>query len=182
MNKLRSWSLLVMLISAALTTACAVRPTVDPRNPGMVRDVPVILRVCLVDGDGAHLSVGDQVEFSTDWIGGLRVRHVPGPSNQGGAWNGGDGVSVRSAVLVELVDPQSGRTNTQRFVPVGRFPVRLGDADAQHARFDFLVSKTIVPTRGHPFGECNADVGDDEVLIRGVEDDDERHGGTAILR
>ncbi|HEX9876000.1 MAG TPA: hypothetical protein VGC50_05040 [Gammaproteobacteria bacterium] len=176
------WRPLAMLVPAVLMTACAVRPVADPRNPGMPRDVPVTLRVCIVDGDGAHLSVGDQVEFSTDRIGGLRIRHVPGQGNQSGAWNGGDDVTVRTAVLVELVEPQAGKINTQRFVPVGRFPVRVTGGGDEHVRFDFLVSKTIVPTRNHPFSECNADVGDDEVLIRGVEDDSERHGGTAILR
>jgi hypothetical protein len=170
-----------MIFPAMLMAACAVRPTADPRNPGMP-NVPVTLRVCIVEGDGAHLSVGDRVELSTGSFGSLRIRHIPGPEAQGGVWNGGAAVAVRSAVLVELVDPQSGRTNTQRFVPVGRFGVRLTDAATEHARFDFLVSKTTMPTRDHPYNECIADVGDDEVLIRGVEDDDERHGGTAILR
>jgi hypothetical protein len=169
-----------MLCAASILTGCAVKPTPDPRNPGMIRDTPVTLRVCFVGGDGAHLAVGDQVRLITNRLGRLRIQHIPGPNNREGAWNQGDDVRVRSAVLVEQVDPRAGKTNARQFVPVGRFPVRLG-ARNEHARFDFLASKTTAATREHEFPECIADVGDDEVLIRGVDDDD-RHGGTVIVR
>lgn len=191
MIKLGLPRLAATLCLTVIVTACAVRPVPDPRSPGVVRDGPVTLRVCIVNGDGAHLAVGDQVELDTNRLGRLRIRHIPGRNNQGGAWNDGDDVRVSSDVLVERVAGQSqpsqrnqqARANQQRvrrFVPVGRFPVRL-ETSGDHARFDFVVSSTTMPTREHPFPECIADVGDDEVLIRGVEDDD-RHGGHAILR
>lgn len=170
-----------VIFLASVVAGCAVRPVPDPRNPGMVRDGAVTLRVCIVNGDGAHLAVGDRVEFDTNRLGRLRIRHVPGPRSEA-TWNGGDDVRVKSAVLVELANsgdqrqqPAAGR----RFVPVGRFPVRVGDVG--HARFDFMLSRTTEPTRQHEYPECIADVGDDEIVIRGVDDDD-RHGGRAILR
>jgi len=180
MNRLRFRSALTILGLASITAACAIRPTPDPRNPGLVRNGPVTLRVCIVNDDGAHLAVGDQVQLITNRLGRLRIRHLPGGGNGDGAWNGGDDVRVRSAVLVERLDPGN-RENVRRFVPVGRFPVRLADGRGEHANFDFLASKTTTPTRDHQYPECIADVGDDEVLIRGVEDDG-RHGGTVILR
>jgi hypothetical protein len=149
----------------------------DPRSPAPVRDGPVVLRVCYVDGDGAHLAVGDQVELATNGLGRLRIRHLPAGGNMA-AWNGGDDAAVKDAVLVE----QAGRTdakNLRRFVPVGRFGVRL--PDSAHARFDFLVSKAVANLSNNRFPECNVDLGTDEVLVRGV-DDGARHGGHAILR
>jgi hypothetical protein len=158
----------------------------------MVRDGPVTLRVCIVEGDAAHLAIGDRVELATSRLGRLRIRHLPGPGNDV-VWNDGEDVRVNSAVLVERVDPGSvptasaqrqqaaGQTQAgaRRFVPVGRFSVRTDDAE--HARFDFLVGQTTMPTRDHEYPECIADVGDDEVIIRGVEVH-ERHGGHVILR
>lgn len=179
MRKLRLRSAFAIIGIVSFTAGCAVKPTVDPRNPGPVRNGPVTLRVCIVRGDGAHLMVGDQVQLLTNRLGRLRIRHLPGPRNQQ-VWNNGEDVRVKDAILVERVDPGNQR-NTRRFVPVGRFKVELADARGVHERFDFLASKTTEPTREHPFPECIADVGDDEVLIRGVEDND-RHGGTAILR
>jgi hypothetical protein len=169
---------LVLVFVASLLTACAVRPLPDPRSPAPVRDTPVLLRVCYVDGDGAHLAVGDQVELTTNNLGRLRIRHVPTAGNAQGAWNGGDAAAVKDAVLVELVDTRN-KANTRRFVPVGRFGVRL--AEIPHARFDFLASKATANLANDRFPECNVELGADEVLIRGVEDD-ERHGGHAILR
>lgn len=180
MNQRRARSLLTITAAAVVTAACAVRPAIDPRTPNVDPDVPVTLRVCIVADGGAHLVVGDQVEFTTGGFGGLRIRHIPGAQNNDGAWNRGAPVRVRSAVLIERVDPQGDRNNISRFVPVGRFPVRLED-QSRHQLYDFLVSKTTTPTREHQFPECIADIGDDEVLIRGVLDED-RHGGTVILR
>lgn len=181
MRKLRLGGALATLGLVLVTSGCAVRPTPDPRNPGPVRDGPVRMRVCVVEGDGAHASVGDQVEFLTNRLGRLRIRHIPLRGGTNEAWNGGDDVRIDSAVLVEVVTSDRNQSTARRFVPVGRFPVRVGGARGEHARFDFLVSKTTTPTREHQFPECIADVGDDEVLIRGVTDDD-RHGGTVILR
>jgi hypothetical protein len=152
----------------------------DPRAPAPVEGSPVLLRVCRVDGDGAHLSVGDQVEFSSGSRGKLTIRHIPGPNNKSGLWNGGEAVPVRAAVLVEVVAPRANKTNTRRFVPVGRFPVRLSDS-AEHGQFDFLASKVTERQRIDGLPECNVDVGDDEVLVRGVPDQ-ARHGGTAHLQ
>ncbi len=160
-------------------TGCAVKPIPDPREPAAARGAPVLLRVCYVEGDGAHLAVGDQVELSNSKLGRLRIRHLPGPGNTQGAWNGGEDVKVRSAVLVELTDAKGNRTQGRRFVPVGRFSVRVGEIT--HAPFDFLTSKAVTNLRNDRFPECNVDLGDDEVLIRGVKDED-RHGGTAHLR
>lgn len=188
-------------LGALILSSCAVRPIPDPRNPGFVRDGPVTMRVCIVEGDGAHAAVGDQVEFLTNRLGRLRLRHVPGPNNDDGAWNGGEEIKVDAAVLVESVgavatqqsgqravaaqqrqqsDRRAAAQGARRFVPVGRFVVRVDD-DGEHEPFDFLASKTTTPTPEHEFPECIADVGDDEVLIRGVMDDG-RHGGHIIAR
>jgi hypothetical protein len=59
----------------SVATGCAVRPVVDPRNPAPARDGPVVLTVCYVDGDGAHLAVGDRVELTASKLGRLRIRH-----------------------------------------------------------------------------------------------------------
>jgi hypothetical protein len=176
------WRAPVLLVcAAAFMSGCAVRPIPDPRAPGVVEGEPVLLRVCFVDGDGAHLAVGDQVELSTGGLGnGLRIRHILGPGNQNPVWNGGEAVKVRSAVLVEMVTPRGESKNTRRFVPVGRFTVRLGD-DSTHAEFDFLASKAVANLSNNRFPECNVQLGDDEVIVRGV-DDGSRHGGDASLR
>ncbi len=175
-RRMRFWAL--SLGAAAVVGGCAVRPTPDPRDPAPVRDSPSLLRVCYVEGDGAHLAVGDQVEITTNRLGRLRIRHIPGPDNRAGAWNGGDDVAVRDAVLVERVDKQT--QSMRRFVPVGRFNVRLPDGDG-HARFDFLASKATANLSNNRYPECNVSLGDDEVLIRGVDEHD-RHGGDVHLR
>jgi hypothetical protein len=154
---------------------CAVHPVVDPRSPAPVRDSAVTLRVCYVDGDGAHLAVGDRVELTTNQLGRLRIRHLP--QNNRPAWNGGDDAAVRDAVLVEQIMPGGEAKNTRRFVPVGRFSVQL--PDSSHVRFDFLASKAVA-VGGGPIPGCNVPLGTDTVIIRGVEDE-ARHGGHAIL-
>jgi hypothetical protein len=171
---------LMLLAAAALAAGCAVRPKPDPRNPAPVNDSPQLLRVCYVVGDGAHLAVGDQVELSTNQLGRLRIRHLPNPERPNpNVWNGGDDVAVKRAVLVELVPAKQG---ARRFVPVGRFSVRVPDQGGSvHATFDFLASKATANLDRHQFPECNVALGADEVLIRGVDDAD-RHGGDAILR
>lgn len=181
MKKFRVQSPLTLLCAAFITTGCAVAPKPDPRSPGMVRDTPVLLTVCYVEGDDTHLSVGDRVEFDTSRLGRLRIRHLPGPNNQGGAWNGGDDVRVKSAVLVEMIDPRGNKTNTRRFVPVGRFKVAVGEHSSR-VPFDFLASKTTDHLTVEGFPQCDADIGDDEVLVRGGGDDDDRHGGHVIMR
>ncbi len=178
--KQRSIRVLGLASAGALIVGCAVLPTPDPRDPGPVKDSPVVLRVCSVDGDGAHLAVGDQVELATNQLGRLRIRHLPSTQNQARAWNGGEAVRVRDAVLVEMLDARGQQPNTRRFVPVGRFDVRVGDA-REHAAFDFLASKVTARVAEHMFRECIADVGDDEVIVRGVDDSD-LHGGVAHLR
>jgi hypothetical protein len=155
----------------SIATGCAVRPVVDPRSPAPVRDGPVVLRVCYIDGDGAHLAVGDQVELTTSKLGRLRIRHLP--QNNRPAWNGGDDIAVRDAVLVEQIMPGGEAKNTRRFVPVGRFSVQL--PDSSHVKFDFLASKAVAN-----LDSCNVPLGTDTVIIRGVEDE-ARHGGHAIL-
>ncbi len=87
---------------------------------------------------------------------------------------------MRGGVLVEMVAPRANKTATRRFVPVGRFAVRLGDT-SEHARFDFLTSKATSNLEIPELPDCRAALGDDEVIIRGVEDE-ERHGGSAHLR
>jgi hypothetical protein len=178
MNERRLSRLVGLLCTAALA-GCAVRPVPDPRDPAPVRDSPWLLRVCLVEGDGAHLAVGDQVEITTNGLGRLRIRHLPARGNQTPAWNGGEDVAIRSAVLVERVDNRTPAA-TRRFVPVGRFKVRLTE-HGEHARFDFLTSKVTMASTNDTYPECRAVVGDDEVLIRGVEEHD-RHGGDVHLR
>jgi hypothetical protein len=143
-----------------------------------VDDSPVLLRVCIVDGDGAHVTVGDQVELATDG-GRLQIRHIPGPDNNEGAWNGGAAVAVRSAILVERVDPRGNESVARRFVPVGSFTVEIGLPHA--AQFDIHASKVTERLTGSRFPECNAEVGDDEVLLRGVPHN-ERHDGHVHLR
>ncbi|MBN1240549.1 MAG: hypothetical protein JXB36_18750 [Gammaproteobacteria bacterium] len=156
-------------------------PKPDPRSPGMVRDMPVTLTVCYVEGDDAHANVGDRVEFDTNRLGRLRIRHLPGPNNETGAWNDGDYVRVRSAVLVERVDPRGNRANSRRFVPVGRFKVGVGEHSSR-LPFDFLASMATDHLTVEGLPECNADIGDDEVLIRGGGDGNDRHGGHIIAR
>lgn len=177
MNK-SVWNAPLILGVLLVMSACATRPVPDPRNAGMVRDRPVLLRVCYVDGDGAHLSVGDQVELDTSRLGRLRIRHLPGEGQN--AWNGGDDVRVKSAILVERVDQRPNSRVTRRFVPAGRFSVQIEER-GEHVRFDFLASKATANLSNERYPECNVDLGDDEVLIRGVEDDD-RHAGTVHLR
>jgi hypothetical protein len=167
------------VLAAVALTGCAVRPVPDPRAPAPVKDSPVLLRVCYVDGDGAHLSVGDQIELTTSGLGRLGIRHVPGPENKDGAWNGGGAIKVRSAVLVEMVSPRASK-NTRKFVPVGRFAVRLG-GNAEHVPFDFSTSKATANLSNNRYPECNAELGDDEIVIRGVADR-ARHGGAAHVR
>ncbi len=162
----------------SIATGCAVRPVVDPRNPAPTRDGPVVLRVCYVEDGGAHLAVGDQVELTTNSLGRLRIRHLPENANTP-AWNGGGDAAVRDAVLVEQVVQGGEAKNTRRFVPVGRFAVKL--PDSSHAKFDFHASKAVANLSGSRFPECNVPLGADEVIIRGVEDD-ARHGGHDILR
>ena len=180
MNQLSVSRILAAFAAAAFMAGCAVvQPIPDPRNPASVRDSPELLRVCFVDGDGAHLAVGDQVELTTDQRGQLTIRHIPGPDNKSGAWNGGAPTQVSAAVLVEKVTPRANQKNTRRFVPVGRFTVRIGNVG--HAPFDFSTSKATANLKNNKFPECNVDLGADEVLIRGVKDAD-RHGGDAYLR
>jgi hypothetical protein len=155
-----------------IATGCALRPVADPRNPAPTRDGPVVLRVCYVEGDGAHLAVGDRVELTTNKLGRLRIRHLPANANAP-AWNGGDDAAVRDAVLVEQIMPGGEAKNTRRFVPVGRFSVQL--PDSSHVKFDFLASKAVAN-----LDACNLPLGADTVIIRGVEDQ-ARHGGHAIL-
>jgi len=167
-----------VLLAAALVTGCAVRVKPDPRDPAPVKDAPQLLRVCYVDGDGAHLAVGDQVELATNQLGRLRIRHVPNPDNRN-VWNEGDDVAVKRAVLVETV---AGKPGSRRFVPVGRFSVRVSDqGESVHAQFDFTTSKATANLSNNRFPECNVALGADEVVIRGVDDED-RHGGDAVLR
>ena len=56
----------------------------------------------------------------------------------------------------------------------------LGNA-REPAAFDVLASKVTARVAEHMFRECIADVGDDEVIVRGVDDSD-LHGGVAHLR
>jgi hypothetical protein len=168
------------LVAAALGGCAGTVPLPDPRSPGPITDSPELLRVCFVEGDGAHLAVGDQVEITTTSGGNLTIRHIPGPENKDGPWNGGRAVTVSSAVLVEQVAPRGNSKITRRFVPVGRFTVQLGTA-APHAAFDFLESKATSNLQNPRYPECNVSLGDDEVLVRGVKDQ-ERHDGTAHLR
>jgi hypothetical protein len=173
--------------AALLAAGCAVRPTPDPRDPAPIKGPATLLRVCYVDGDGPHLQVGDQVELATNGLGRLTIRHIPRGDNQRVVWNGGERARVRDAVLVENVQsPAQSRANaanSRRFVPVGRFRVGLGDG-TEHARFDFLASKAtdnLDSPEYDQFPECRVALGADEVIIRGVDDDD-RHGGNAHLR
>jgi len=181
---------LAIVSIACLSTGCAVRLVQDPRLPGAVKDAPVLLTVCSIEEDGyepdqgqgqapppAHLSVGDQVELSNSRLGRLRIRHVPDGGRP--AWNGGDDARVRSRMLVERVDPRGDKRDTRRFVPVGRFKVDV--ASGEHQDFDFLASKVTVATPEHPIPRCRVEVGDDEVIIRGVGDGAARHNGRAHL-
>ena len=161
-----------MGVLVSIATGCAVRPVVDPRNPAPVRDGPVVLTVCYVDGDGAHLAVGDRIELTANKGGRLSIRHLPAENRP--AWNGGDAAGVKDAVLVEQVMPRGESKNTRRFVPVGRFSVQLPTSSHQ-VKFDFLASKLVAGQTG-----CKSPLGADVVMIRGV-DDQARHGGHAIL-
>ncbi|HXS79743.1 MAG TPA: hypothetical protein VN818_05635 [Gammaproteobacteria bacterium] len=160
-----------MGVLISIATGCAVRPVVDPRNPAPVRDGPVVLTVCYVDGDGAHLAVGDRIELTANKLGRLRIRHLPAANRP--AWNGGDDTGVKDDVLVEQIMPRGESKSTRRFVPVGRFSVQL--PDSSHVKFDFLASKLVANQTG-----CSVPLGTDVVMIRGVEDQ-ARHGGHAIL-
>jgi hypothetical protein len=167
-----------MLIAAAAVTGCATRPTPDPRDPAPVRDSPQVLRVCYTDGDGAHLAIGDQIEISTNQFGRMRIRHLPNPENKN-VWNGGEAVGVKKAILVETAP---GKPGSRQFVPVGRFSVHVPDqGNGHHAQFDFAQSKATANLTNNKFPECNVALGADEVVIRGVKDD-ERHGGDSIAR
>ncbi len=180
MNKLFMCKGFAVAVTVALMSGCAgVRPIPDPRDPAPVRDSPELLRVCVVNGDGAHLAVGDQVEITTNQGGRLSIRHLPGPNNRDGAWNDGKAISVRAAVLVQMISPRDNQKNSRRFVPVGRFKVRVGGVE--HAPFDFSTSKATANLANNRFPECNVDLGADEVLIRGVKDAG-RHGGDVVLR
>jgi hypothetical protein len=168
-------------IAAAVLGGCATSlPVPDPRDPAPVQDGPVVMRVCFVDGDGAHLSVGDQIELTTSSRGQLTIRHIRGPGNQGELWNGGEPVAVKAAILAERVAPRGNSRNVRRFVPVGQFSVPIGN-DEPHELFDFQASKVVGNLRSDRFPECNAAIGDDNVIVRGVADKD-RHGGSADLR
>ncbi|HET7609308.1 MAG TPA: hypothetical protein VFL84_11570 [Gammaproteobacteria bacterium] len=167
-----------VLLTAAVFAAGCARLTPDPRNPAPVKDSPQLLRVCYVIGDAAHLAVGDQVELSTSGQGRLRIRHIPREGNNE-IWNGGEAVAVKAAILVEAVP---GKQGARRFVPVGRFSVRVPDqGDAVHDEFDFATSHATANLQGSRFPECNVALGTDEVIIRGVTDHD-RHDGDAVLR
>ena len=171
---------LVVLAAVVSLAGCAgVRPIPDPRYPAPVVDSPVLLRACFVDGDGAHAAVGDQVEITTSTQGRLTIRHIPGPDNKEGAWNGGQPIKVNAAVLVEMVTPRGAQKNTRRFVPVGRFTVRVGQV--VDAPFDFSMSKATAHLTGNRFPECNVDLGADEVIVRGLRNE-KRQGGEVHLR
>jgi hypothetical protein len=170
---------LALFGAAALVTACAVAPKPDPRDPAPVKGSPELLRVCYIEGAGAHLAVGDQVELTTNQLGRLTIRHIPGPDNKDGAWNAGEPIKVHAAVLVEAMAPVGNQKNTRRFVPVGRFAVHVGNVE--HGPYDFSTSKATANLANNRFPECNVDLGADEVLIRGV-DDNKRNGGGTHLR
>jgi hypothetical protein len=168
---------LILLAAAVFVTGCGKALQPDPRNPAPVEDSPQLLRVCYVVGGAAHLVVGDQVELSTNG-GRLRIRHIPGEGNNN-VWNAGEAVGVKAAILVETVP---GKHCARRFVPVGRFSVRVPDqGDAVHEPFDFSTSHATLNLQGSRFPECNVALGTDEVIIRGVKDHD-RHDGDAVLR
>lgn len=168
----------LMLTAAALIGGCAALPTPDPRDPAPVKDSPQVLRVCYTEGDGAHLAVGDQIEISTNKFGRMRIRHLPNPENKN-VWNGGEAVAVKKAILVETAPGKEGK---RQFVPVGRFSVQVPDqGNGHHAKFDFSQSKAVANLQGSRFPECNVALGADEVVIRGVKDE-ERHGGDSVAR
>ena len=166
----------------ALTLAgCASRIVPDPRMPAAVRDAPVRLTVCYLEGEGAHLRVGDQVELANSRLGRLRIRHIPDPQRGGTAWNDGKQARVRASILTEADQSQRQRAGGRRFVPVGRFRVEVADQAGHGTRYDFLSNKVTDNLRIEGLPQCEASVGDDEIIIRGV-DDDARHGGVAHLR
>jgi len=180
MNKVGVCKSVAVLVAVAFSAGCAgVRPIPDPRYPAPVVDSPVLLRACFVDGDGAHAAVGDQVEITTTEAGRLTIRHIPGPDNKEGAWNGGAPIKVSAAVLVEQSTPRGAQKNTRRFVPVGRFTVRIGQV--VDAPFDFQMSKATAHLTGNRFPECNVDLGADEVIVRGLKNE-KRQGGEVHLR
>jgi len=173
---------LALALAAGALAGCASNvPVPDPRRPAPVTDSPELLRVCFIEGDAPHLAVGDQVEITTTSRGALTIRHIPGPENKSGAWNDGQAIKVSSAILVEQLAPRGNSKNTRRFVPVGRFSVRVGGATGS-APYDFLVSKATTNLQNNRFPECNVSLGDDEVLVRGVKDQGERQDGMAHLR
>jgi hypothetical protein len=136
--------------------------------------------MCFIEDGDAHVAVGDQVEFSNSRLGRLRIRHIPGPDNERGPWNAGESVKVRSAILVERRDPRDDKQDTRRFVPVGRFNVDVAGQPG-HQRFDFLTSTATEQLEGNNYPRGNVELGDDEILVRGGEDD-ARHGGVIHLR
>lgn len=173
-----SFKALIVLSVILFSAACAVKPTPDPRMPG-TDNSPVLLTVCRIDGESVHLVVGDRVELSNSRLGRLRIRHIRGPDNNDGVWNDGETARVISDMLVERIDRQGNETNTRRFVPVGRFKVDVQGLPG-HQRFDFRTGQVTVDVSDHKYEACNVKIGEDEILIRGVEDD-ERHGGLAHL-
>lgn len=168
---------LTVVALAFVLGGCASRIVPDPRMPAPVKDEPVLLTVCFLEGDGAHLRVGDRVELASSALGRLRIRHLPA---SGPAWNGGESARVRSAILVERVDPTDQNRARRRFVPVGRFKVEV-EGQPGHQPFDFLASKATENLSDNQLPQCNLSLGDDEVLVRGNEDEG-RHGGVAHLR
>ena len=182
--RLKALAVLTLVYSC---TGCAVKITQDPRMPG-VDDRPVLLTVCVIENlydysdneNPVHVEIGDQIEFSTSRLGRLRIRHLPSDGDQSRVWNDGASARVRTAMLVERIDPRDGDNNTRRFVPVGRFKVEVPNRPG-HQRFDFLPSKAVDNLQS-PIARCNVALGTDEVLIRGVEDDEQRHGGLVHLR
>jgi hypothetical protein len=171
---------LIVIVLATALSGCAARIVPDPRMPAPAKDAPVLLTVCYLEGDGAHLRVGDQVELANSKIGRLRIRHIPASGNNQPAWNGGDSVRVRTALLAERVDPSGQNRAQRRFIPVGQFKVEVAGQPG-HGLFDFVASKATANLSDNRLAQCNLSLGDDEVLVRGL-DDDARHGGVAHLR
>jgi hypothetical protein len=152
--------------AAALAAGCAVLPTPDPRDPGAVKDSPVVLRVCSVDGDGAHLAVGDQVELATNQLGRLRIRHLPSA-----LWRRSVGYIERAACnrinLGRALDCRSkfqhlaGATGSASSRPsrvLRTFASSLSAVRSLHVRTDQALAAQAVDARGIPacVGACAA--------------------------